>query len=79
MNLFPLITIGFSLLLVASGAYLLGYEACKEKQLEERTKATNYSKEDIALANYLTKRQAINENYLHTQKELLKILAETKK
>ena len=72
MDLLLLITIGISLVLIAGCSYILGYDAHEKKK-------SNYSEMDIFTADYLAKRQAVNENYLQIQKALLELFSKTRK
>ncbi|CYW25300.1 TPA: hypothetical protein ACIRHY_001960 [Streptococcus suis] len=68
-----LLGIGASLLaLCLLGAYLEYSD--KDQEMEEVEAEPVYSEEDIALANFLQDKQAVNEAYLSAQAQLLKQL-----
>ncbi|MBO4126549.1 hypothetical protein [Streptococcus suis] len=68
-----LLGIGASLLaLCLLGAYLEYSD--KDQEAEEVEAEPVYSEEDIALANFLQDKQAVNEAYLSAQAQLLKQL-----
>ncbi|HEL1761950.1 TPA: hypothetical protein TXT63_001630 [Streptococcus suis] len=68
-----LLGVGASLLaLCLLGAYLEYSD--KDQEMEEVEAGLVYSEEEIALANFLQDKQAVNEAYLSAQAQLLKQL-----
>lgn len=68
-----LLGVGASLLaLCLLGAYLEYSD--KDQEMEEVEAELVYSEEEIALANFLQDKQAVNEAYLSAQAQLLKQL-----
>ncbi|CYU49913.1 TPA: hypothetical protein TXT45_000340 [Streptococcus suis] len=68
-HILSLIGLGLSLILLLTAVWIF-YDECDEQDRQVPT----YSQEDMTLAEFLETRQAINEEFLAAQNQLLKEL-----
>ncbi|MBO4127021.1 hypothetical protein [Streptococcus suis] len=77
-QILSLIGLGLSFILLVISLFLLYQEFDEEDEEDKEDEKPNqhlaYSQEDLALAEFLETRQAVNEDFLSAQNQLLKEL-----